>query len=439
VIALNLVVFEDNYFSNFLPLTYSRPVFELRVGMLTLLDRLLRVLDFKSAFLITRSYLSKIESERREGFNVNSLDKLDDEVLIVNGRLIANENSKVFLEHLIRGKSRVALSGDGSSVVAAKLNRDEALEVLSDSSSRLISVDCFLKLKHRVEFDKASNVDMLCFPWDLLECNSTLMHLDFNLIVDAPGLRGYVDDSVVIYGSTNKIYIAENAEVEGHVIIDARGGPVFIGDEVKVQGPTRIEGPCYIGRKTRILSGARIRSGSSIGETCRVGGEVEESIFHGYVNMYHVGFIGHSYVGEWVNLGALTVNSDLKNTYGVVKVRIANKMRDTGKMKVGCFIADHVKTAIGCQIWTGKTIGLASHLYGVIFEDVPSFTIYAKSIGLGAVELYLDSALKTMFRVYSRRGKTPSEAEVELMKTIFKLTESERRAAGVVKGRLTIP
>ncbi len=436
---LRLVVFEDDYFSNFLPLAYSRPVYELRVGILTFLDRLLKVLNFKSAFLFTRDYLSKVEAERRAGFHVNSPDNIDDDALFVNGRLVVNENSMLILERLMRGGSRVVLSEDGSSIIAAKLKRNQALDVLSGSSGGLVTRGCFLKLKPAVDFIKTSNISMVCFLWDLIDYNSSLMQFDFNLIVQAPGINGDVEDKVAIYGSPNNIYIAGNAKVEGHVSIDARRGQVFIGDDVEVQGPARIEGPCYIGCKTRILSGARIRGGSSIGDTCRVGGEVEESIFHGYVNMYHVGFIGHSYVGEWVNIGALTVNSDLKNTYGNVKVRVSNRMVETGKIKVGCFIADHVKTAIGCQIWTGKTVGFASHLYGVIFEDVPSFTIYAKSLGFGAVELYLNSAIKTMFRVYSRRGKAPSEAEVDLMKTIFELTRDERSAAGVVRGRFKAP
>ena len=103
---------------------------------------------------------------------------------------------------------------------------------------------------------------------------------------------------------------------------------------VEVHGPSSIHGPCYIGRNTRIVSGARIRSDCSIGETCRIGSEIESSIFHGFSNMYHAGFMGHSYIGEWVNIGALTANSDLKNTYGPVKMEIKGKEVNTGKIKV---------------------------------------------------------------------------------------------------------
>jgi len=185
-----------------------------------------------------------------------------------------------------------------------------------------------------------------------------------------------------------------------------------------------------------VRPGARIRNGCSIGPVCRIGGEVEESIIHGYSNKYHDGFLGHAYVGEWVNLGALTTNSDLKNTYGTV--RVGPEKVDTGRQKVGAFIADFVKTSVGTLLYTGKRVGVASHLHGLIAEDVPSFTIYAKSLGVEPVELEPESALKTLERMMARRGLSPTNAVRRLLERVFYITEREKLQAGVKRGRFSL-
>src|SRR6185295_4718482 len=139
-------------------------------------------------------------------------------------------------------------------------------------------------------------------------------------------------------------------------------GPVTIEEGCEVHPFTRIEGPCYVGPKT-ILLGAKVREGCSFGPMCRIGGEVEESIVHGYSNKYHDGFLGHAYVGEWVNLGALTTNSDLKNDYSEVKVTLDGRTQlSTGSNKVGALIGDHVKTSIGTLLNTGAYVGAMSVL-----------------------------------------------------------------------------
>ena len=141
------------------------------------------------------------------------------------------------------------------------------------------------------------------------------------------------------------------------VVIDAEHGPVYIDEGAEIHPFTRIEGPCYVGKKS-ILLGAKCREGNSIGPMCRVGGEVEESIIHGYSNKYHDGFLGHAYVGEWVNLGALTTNSDLKNDYSSVSVMLdGHTPIDTGSTKVGSLIGDHTKTSIGTLLNTGAYVG----------------------------------------------------------------------------------
>ena len=143
-----------------------------------------------------------------------------------------------------------------------------------------------------------------------------------------------------------------------------------------VQPFTRIEGPCYIGRDTQLFR-ANLRGGVTIGPDCRIGGEVEASIIHGYTNKYHEGFLGHAYVGEWVNLGAITSNSDLRNDYGEVYVPLGGDPVATGQAKVGCFIGDHTRTGMGSMLNTGTAIGVMCNVLPagpLLPKHVPSFT-----------------------------------------------------------------
>ncbi|MCP8322416.1 MAG: hypothetical protein H3Z52_15980, partial [archaeon] len=196
-----------------------------------------------------------------------------------------------------------------------------------------------------------------------------------------------------------------------------------------------IKGPSHIGKNSTILSA--IIEETTIGDFVKIGGEVDRSIFSGYSNKAHEGFIGHSYVGEWVNLGAMTTNSDLKDTYGTVKMMIKGKRLDSERIKVGCFIADNVKTSIGTYIYTGKKMGVASQIHGYVPEDVPSFTIYAKSMGYRLFEVNVESAIKAQKRMKDRRGIEQTKEDADLLRKVFMMSKEERYKAGVIKGKFS--
>ena len=229
-------------------------------------------------------------------------------------------------------------------------------------------------------------------------------------------------------GPSENIYIGEGVELQPHTWIDCREGPVILSDGVTVQAHTSIHGPCFIGADTLLLE-AKIREGCAIGPVCRVGGEVEESIIHGHANKYHTGFLGHAYVCEWVNLGGLTTNSDLKNDYSTVKVRVGGKEIDTGDMKVGAFIGDHTKTSIGTMLNTGSMIGIMCNLMvgaSVLPKYIPSFAWYLQdriSKGLG-----LNYALDTARAAMGRRGVELTEPMVDLIKHAQQITSDEKLA-----------
>ncbi len=217
-----------------------------------------------------------------------------------------------------------------------------------------------------------------------------------------------------------------DATIEPFVFADTRSGPVLIDDGAVVHSFSRLEGPCYVGKDAWIV-GAKLRAGCTIGPCCRIGGEVEASIVQGYSNKYHDGFLGHSYLGEWVNLGAGTQTSDLRNDYDAVRVTVNGQRRSTGRAKVGSFIGDHTKTGLGALLNTGSTIGAFANLLpsGTLLPSfVPSFC----QVQYGQLhELWdLRKVLATAEIVMQRRGKTLTDVHRDYYYDLFEATMAER-------------
>jgi UDP-N-acetylglucosamine diphosphorylase/glucosamine-1-phosphate N-acetyltransferase len=191
---------------------------------------------------------------------------------------------------------------------------------------------------------------------------------------------------------------------------------VYIGANTRIEPQAALAGPCYIGPNSVVVAGKI--AGSSIGHTCRVGGEVEECIFQAYVNKYHAGFVGHSYVGAWVNFGAMTTNSDLKNNYSNIRVSLGGESIDTGSIKVGSFIGDHTKFGIGTLLTTGIVIGVCSNVFGgglVTDKEVPSF---AWGTTGGYQPYKIEKALETVARTMQRRNIELTSHETALLRAI---------------------
>ncbi len=197
------------------------------------------------------------------------------------------------------------------------------------------------------------------------------------------------------------VVVADGAEIEPGVLLDTSGGPIILDRGARVQGPARLGGPLYLGPHSVLLGG--VVEGASIGPHCRIRGEVESSVILGFTNKAHDGFLGHSIVGRWVNLGAMTSNSDLKNSYGPVRLRIADRTIHTGLVKVGCFLGDHVRTGIGTLLNTGTVVGACSNLFGgrTPPRDVPPFSWGS---GSDLSEYDLERFLHTARRVMDRRS-----------------------------------
>jgi UDP-N-acetylglucosamine diphosphorylase/glucosamine-1-phosphate N-acetyltransferase len=230
-------------------------------------------------------------------------------------------------------------------------------------------------------------------------------------------------------GPAGRLFIHETARIDPYTVFDTTNGPITIEAGAVVQPFTRVEGPCYVGRDTQLFR-ANLRGGVTLGPGCRIGGEVESSIVHGHSNKYHEGFLGHAYVGEWVNLGAITSNSDLRNDYGTVSVPLMGDPVDTGQTKVGCFIGDHSRTGMGSMLNTGTSVGVMCNVLpaGLLLpKHVPSFA--AVLHGRVAAGPPLEQLFATARVVKGRRGQAFTSLEEQLYLGLYEQTRLERERA----------
>lgn len=415
-----LFIFEDDKYANFYPLTYNRPVYELLCGILRLKDKIVQLYPETDVILLCRDYIAEV-LKQKSSFKVNNFSiKKEDQLFFLNGRILADEKLPVKINFSEKEK---AFTSKGE-LLALNLKGEDFKKYETEVMTlyKKTSIESILKEVNRSEI-KLKVVDYL---WDLIRLNSEEIVRDFRRLskVKKNDFKKGVESSVKIYNPKD-VYIGKNGRIDAFVVLDARKGPIFIDENVEIQSFTRIEGPSYIGANS-ILLGAKIREGTSIGPFCRVGGEVENSIFSGYNNKYHDGFLGHSYVGEWVNLGAMTTNSDLKNNYSKIKVVLNKNEIDTGLIKVGSMIGDHVKTGIGTLLNTGMYIGFGSNLFGggmVKEKFIPSFSWGGVE---GFTEYKLEKMIDTADKVMKRRGVTLTSKEKKLFSLLFELSVKER-------------
>ena len=399
---LPIFLFEDDGFANLLPLVYWRTVFELRSGRKTLLDRAADRLGCPISGLWTRDWIAPVAAERLT-IPVNS--RPDGEVLLVNGRWLMDGpvEPRPAPYAATCGSDIVYLACDAS--LAGRLTPADLL----DPAGRA-------KLLESVDHAPIDAV-MVDYPWTLVATNADALLADW-----APGDRaveGQVSSSAVLV-ELDCIHVAQRAVVEPTAVIDARPGPIYIGEGARIGPHTCVVGPAYIGPGATVNPHSFIHGGTTIGPVCKVGGEIDACVFTGYSNKQHHGFLGHSYVGSWVNLGAGTVNSDLKNTYGPVRVPVNGREIDTGMTFFGAIIADHVKTGIRQTLPTGAVLGFAAMAAqsGILPKFLPSFSWLTDA---GRATGDADRLLATARRVMQRREVTCSDVEASLFKEVARI------------------
>lgn len=279
------------------------------------------------------------------------------------------------------------------------------------NSRTLPWVRSLLKLKKALEYGgKEGDLFLLSYPWQIvLESNRILGdNLTYRMCEFTRHANG--------------VYLGDNVELHKSAICDLTKGPIILDRGVKVSPFVVLRGPLYVGPETKIRDFTSLAH-SSIGKVCKLAGEIEESVISGYTNKQHYGFVGHSYIGSWVNLGAGTTFSDLKNTYGEIKVNFLGKRRGIGTQFFGAVVGDYVKTAINTSVSSGRLIGPNSFLYGLVSEDVPPFVNYFQG---RMVEFYLEEAYKVQKRMFLRRGRKARARDRLILRQAFLKSKAER-------------
>ncbi len=420
---MRLCLVEDNAVAGLEPLTLTRPVFDLVLGSRTLGAKIARAFGVGPGparrGAIVRPYLSAVRLARDPHTAVNDRDWLAREpVIVANGRWVPPAN---FAEPgTYGGRPWVGLC-DGQPAFAV-VGPDDAAGLHAGG------VDgWFDDLLNRAETNDVGG-EWIDRPWDLVARNADHLVRDF-ATEGKPSLSNRHLASAAIVGPSNQLSIHETARVDPYTVFDTTSGPISIAAGAWIQPFTRIEGPCHVGRDTQLFR-ANVRGGTTIGPNCRIGGEVEASIVHGHSNKYHEGFLGHAYVGEWVNLGAITSNSDLRNDYGEVHVPLVGDPIATGQAKVGCFIGDHTRTGLGSMLNTGTSVGVMCNVLpaGLLLpKHIPSFS--AVLYGRVAPGFPLDQLMATAEIVMGRRNKVFTDAERQLYLDLHEQTRLERERA----------
>ena len=362
---MNVVLYEDGGWPRLLPLVYTRAVFQLRCGMGDLLSHvraLLRELPAADLSLCCRPRLAGLVREQT-GLRVN--ERPAGPALWLNGRALwsslpeCEEGGKPWVGTAEGGIACVFADAGLTGALAAENLREDA------AFTRLLA-----GLPRR---DVGGLCQLFSWPWEIVGANAGALISGWERLGLGRPERGRIGPGVTVLGED--VFAAGSVRIDPGVVLDSRDGPVYIDAGVRVRPHAFIEGPACIGPGSILQPQACVRGGTTLGPVCRVGGEIEASILQGYGNKQHFGYLGHSYVGSWTNLGAGCTNSDLKNTYGTVRVPVNGEEVETGERFVGMAMGDHSKAGIGVCFPTGAVVGFSSSVAAARPPGfVPSFT-----------------------------------------------------------------
>jgi UDP-N-acetylglucosamine diphosphorylase / glucose-1-phosphate thymidylyltransferase / UDP-N-acetylgalactosamine diphosphorylase / glucosamine-1-phosphate N-acetyltransferase / galactosamine-1-phosphate N-acetyltransferase len=408
---MKIILFEDEKYQDLLPLVYFRPVWELRCGIFTLEEKIHRSFPENTFNYLSRKYLQEYYLSEKE----NLVPEKNEEYLFINGRVLFKQEYRKILDELPPGN--LIMSSD---VVAAfKINGDALEELKIDGLPDLNQMAGKFKVLN-------AEINLISYPWDLIDKNGAEIENDFKLLNRKNDSKRLTDKTVHLL-NREYIHIGQNTRIMPGVVLDAENGPIWIDDQVKIMANAVLEGPVAIGKSSTVKIGAKIYENTSIGPVCKVGGEVEETIIQEYSNKQHDGFLGHSYLGAWINIGADTNNSDLKNNYGEISVYLNNHTVETGHRFLGLIMGDHSKTAINTMFNTGTVVGVSSNIFGSGFPPkyIPSFS-WGGSGGLR--EYNFDKAIEVAEIVMKRRNVPFTARTKNLFREVNKLTlEVENR------------
>lgn len=429
---MNVVLFEDRAVNQLRPVTTGRPAYAITMGSYRLVDWIDRLGSPVVGWV--RPHLQTLQIHDFPKLQ-QSLNPQQELTLLVNARLVPSVSNVdrciEFRNHCLadsshelkEGKWLIAATGWQ---VAAMIVSTAAIIQQGESQAFLKQIDQIDSLPTHQLIRHPSELQLFEYPYDTVRYN--LVNLPENLEHRiGTGRYRQVEDGV---------FLGQDVNFGDHVVFDATKGPIVVDHHASLGPFSLLRGPVYLGENAKLSEYASIKDHVSISDHSKIGGEVVASVIEAFSNKQHHGFLGHSYLGSWINLGAGTCNSDLKNTYGIVSVEHEGRKVATGMQFLGCVIGDYAKTAINTSLFTGKVIGNASMVYGFATRNVPSFVNYAKTfneIGLLPPEV----VVATQARMFARRNVQQRPCDIQLIHEMFKLTADER-PEGLVDTPITL-
>lgn len=394
---MNYILFGDQTRTHLLPFTFIRPLADIRVGILTIREKWERLLGIKTSTL-TEEYLNTRYPLVKEVDNV-----------LINASVLPN---KELIEEIGKLKNNQTLI-KGDVLIAHRL---------SDKDIDNHDIDL---LEGEVPMETKAPFLKLSYLYDIITLNDQAIIDDFELITKGRKSQALGEQVRVI--KPENIFVEEGAVIE-MAYINASEGPVYIGKDAQIMDGAMLRGPLAVGAYSKVRMGAKIYPGSSIGPHCKVGGEMSHSVIFGYTNKAHDGFLGHSVIGEWCNLGADTNTSNLKNNYSAVRLwdYAENSFVDTGLQFCGTFMGDYSKCGINTMFNTGTVVGVNAQVFGAGFmrNFIPSFS-WGSVAGFSNVNI--DNAVQIARRVHGRRGLDFGPVDESILRNVYDQSFAHRR------------
>ena len=395
---MNIILFDAEQREHLLPITYTRPVASIRVGILTIKEKWEKFLNTKASFL-TIDYL-------QEKFPI----QIEKNNILINGGLFPDS---FIIEEINQLKEKEALTKDNQ-ILAIRLDEKNIIDFLSGNLEDYTNKECDLE------------VELLNRTWEIFSKNGEQIAEDYDLITKDRKSQT-ISNTVQIIGDY-PVFLEEGAQIEC-AIINTKEGPVYIGKDAEIMEAAVIRGPFALCEHSTVKMAAKIYGDTTIGPHCKVGGELNNVVFQAYSNKAHDGFLGNAVIGEWCNLGADTNNSNLKNNY--VEVAIWDYPKGgfvkTGLQFCGLIMGDHSKCGINTMFNTGTVVGVSANIFGSGFPRnfIPSFSWGGAS---GFKEYKTNKAYEVAEKVFARRNLVFDEVEKKILDSIFELSQNYRKA-----------
>ena len=393
--AMNVVLFDDQWRANLLPLAYTRPVADIRVGIITIREKWEALLG-KSTSSSTESYLSaKFPLE------------VASENLFINGSVFPTANLVQSIQNLEPGKALV----HGDVLVAGVLDADSA-NSFDPAKDDWSDTETY-----------SGNLSKLSALWDIFSMNGEQIQADFDMITAGKTSQKASSTNNII---GNNLFIENGAIVE-YATINTERGAVYIGKDAEIMEGSLIRGPFALCEGAQVKMGTKVYGPTTVGPGSRIGGEVTNCVIQAYSNKGHDGFLGHSVIGEWCNLGADTNNSNLKNNYGEVKMwnYAQRDYQPTGLQFCGLVMGDHSKAGINTMFNTGTVVGVNANVFGSGFPNkfIPSFS-WGGAQGFSTFDV--EKAKEVAVKMYERRGLEFDKNDQDILNNIFEMTKEFR-------------